>query len=98
MEIETKVLGFQEVLARAKRGAGWLDETCPRWRMRVKPDSLKMKSCVGCVIGQVTGDFHNIWFNITGVSLTKEFVGDMGFAFTDEAENSLENWDTLQEA
>lgn len=40
------------------RGIAFLDEHCPDWKNKIDLDTLDMKNCSYCVLGQVFGD----WF------------------------------------
>jgi len=83
-------LSFQTLLGRAKKGAEWLDETQPGWRMKIKLDHLTVKQADSCVIGQLHGGNYGKAAPIG--------ARDMGFTLSVGGENTSENWETLQAA
>lgn len=59
-----------------KNGMTWLDEIEPRWINRINTNTLQLRVCHRCVLGQLFGDYFNA-AKEHGLTLTQ--TQQMGF-------------------
>lgn len=80
-----------------ENGAEWLDVHAPGWYKRVNLDTLYMKDCYRCILGQVFGGISNMYIGPSGMDIAEHRYQlnisdmiEMGF----ESE-TIENYDEL---
>jgi len=61
---------------KAAKGAALLDERLPGWRSMVAPESLQLRWCSTCVLGQLFGDYKR---GIDALGLSDREAREHGF-------------------
>ena len=77
----------------AARGAALLDERLPGWRGMVRAESLQLRWCSTCVLGQLFGDYER---GVHALGLTDKEAREYGFYVTDGRKVTL--WARLTDA
>lgn len=75
-----------------KRGAQYLDKTDPGWENKINLDTLNLRNCHVCILGQLDSDF---WEEIKRRDMTFDDAAEYGFAI--HLWDSNKNWDLLTE-
>src|SRR2546421_7478644 len=57
----THMANEHDLVAAVERGARYLDEHAPGWEEKIVLEDLRMKSCLRCIIGQLYGDFFEVF-------------------------------------
>ena len=87
------VTGMATATEKAEKGAALLDERLPGWRKMVAPESLQLRWCSTCVLGQLFGDYER---GVNALGLSDAEAREYGFYVTDGRKSSL--WGHLTEA
>jgi hypothetical protein len=82
------------IAERVTRGAKLLDQKWPGWASKIKLNVLAMDDCVGCVLGQLAGDYEDGATKLFGRG--RSFQESVSHGFHIELRG--EYWDALQDA
>jgi len=74
-----------------EKGIEFLNENVPDWRKAIKLESLDLRDCKACILGQLYGDY----FDTLGLIIEDDNAAlELGFIYDDDDDDELltETW------